>query len=312
MVMAFNLFDMFNYIGYFFGYILWFFFEITKNYGISIILFTILIKLILVPFSIKQQKTMAKSSKISVKQKELQKKYANNKQKLNEETAKLYSEEGINPMGGCLTSIFPLVLMLGVYYSVLNPLQNTLHIATSKISDAISMLQSIPGIGVTFGSRYGEIEIIKLFPFVKNDLTMFSGEEMENIGNFYQGFDFLGLDLLSTPQTSSWKTGMWLVPLLCFLSSVATTYLMQKMQGSQMQGQGCMKYMMYAMPLFSAWIAYTVPAAVGFYWIISTVLGFGQSVLLNKYYNINVLNAKNEAARIALRRQQEENMTPIK
>lgn len=296
---------IFNYIGYLFGYILWFFFEICKNYGVAIILFSVVIKLIMFPFSIKQQKSMAQTARLSAKQKELQKKYGNDKQKLNEEIAKLYQSEGVNPMAGCATSILPLLMMLGVYYSVINPLQNTLHIAAAKVSSAISMLGTIPGVGNSFNAHYGEIEIIKMFPFIKDSLTMFSPQELQDIGEFSQGFNFLGLDLLGTPSASTFSSMLWLIPVLCFVSSFATTFVMQKMQGSQMQGQGCAKYMVYFTSVFTAWISYTVPAAVGFYWIISTVLGFVQALIMNHFYNVNHLNAKQEAARIALRLEEE-------
>lgn len=299
---------IFNYIGYFLGYILWLFFDLLNNYGLAIILFTIVIKIILFPFSIKQQKASIANARLSKKQKELQKKYGNDKQKLNEEMLKMQQEEGINPMGGCLTSIAPLFLMLGVYYSVIHPIQNTLHIAIDKVNSAVNVLSTIPVIGNSFNSMYGEIEIIKLFPYIKNQLTMFSSDEMFRIEEFSKGFNFLGLDLLATPSMSPFSSMLWLIPVLCFLSSVLTTFFTQKMQkGPVLEGQGCMKATMYILPLFSVWIAYTVPAAVGFYWIVSTVLGFAQTCVLNKYYNVYTVNAKSEAQRIELLRINENN-----
>ena len=102
--------QIFSWIGNVFGYLLWFFYEFTKNYGVSIILFTIVLKIIMFPFSIKQQKSMAKNTRLQGKQKEIQKKYGDNKQKMSEEMQKLYQQEGVNPMGGCLTSIIPLII----------------------------------------------------------------------------------------------------------------------------------------------------------------------------------------------------------
>lgn len=291
--------NIFNLIGYVFGYILWFFFNIFNNFGMAIILFTIVIKVILFPFSIRQQKSVIANSRISKKQNELKKKYGNDRQKLTEETNKLYQEEGINPLGGCLNSMAPLLLMLGVYYSVIHPLQNTLHIAVNKVNSAVNVLNTIPVIGNSFNSLYGEIEIIKLFPYIKNQLTMFSNDEIFNIFEFSKGFNFLGLDLLATPRGSTFSSMLWLIPVLCFLSYIATTFFTQKMQKNPAaEGQGCMNATMYILPIFSAWIAYTVPAAVGFYWIISTVLGFMQTVILNRYYNIYTVNAKSEAQRV--------------
>lgn len=311
MLMDFIFGDIFNYIGYLFGYVIWFFFELTKDYGISIILFAVLLNLLFLPLAIKRQKTMLDKSRMAEKQKEIQKKYGNDKRKLNEEMSKLYAEEG-NPMSGCLTMMIQPLLLMGVVTCIYKPLQNILHISTSKISEAMSFLQTIPGIGVTFGNNYGEIEVIKLFPFVQDKLTMFSSQELSNMFEFNKGFNFLGIDLLATPQYSSWQTGLWLIPVLSFLSYALSMYITQKMQPMQNTNNGCMKYSFYIMPIFFAWIAYTVPAGVGFYWIVSSIIGIGQNVVLNKFYGVGILNAKREAARIALRREQEKDMKPIR
>ena len=303
--------QVFSWIGNVFGYLLWFFYEFTKNYGVSIILFTIVLKIIMFPFSIKQQKSMANNARMQGKQKEIQKKYADNKQKMSEEMQKLYQQEGVNPMGGCLTSIVPLIIMMGIYYSVVNPLQNTLHIAGDKVSEAMQLLQKVPGVGNLFSGFYGEIDLVKHFGFFKDFLPMFSADEAASISSFGQGFNFLGLNLLDTPQGSSFGSMLWLVPVLCLASSILTQWLMPKITGNQMAMQGCMKWMMFILPLFSAWIAYTVPAAVGFYWIINTVLTFGQTWVLNIFYNADAMIAKQEAGRIALRELEEQKVKMI-
>ena len=125
--------QIFNFFGSILGYLLWFLYTIFRNYGVAIILFTVILKLVMFPMSIKQQKSMASQSKLADKQKELQKKYGTNKQKYNEELAKLYEKEGVNPGSGCLTSLLPFPIMLGIYYSVILPLSNTLHIASGSI-----------------------------------------------------------------------------------------------------------------------------------------------------------------------------------
>lgn len=104
---------IFNFFGSILGYILWFFYYIVGNYGVAIILFTILFKVILFPLSVKQQKSMAVTSRIAEKQKELSKKYANDKRKYQEEVQKLYAKEGAKPGGGCLTTLLP-SLMIGL------------------------------------------------------------------------------------------------------------------------------------------------------------------------------------------------------
>ena len=118
---------IFNFFGSILGYLLWFLYNIFHNYGVAIIFFTIIIKAVLFPFSVKSQRSMASQTKLADKQKELQAKYGNNKQKYNEELMKLYEKEGVNPSSGCLTTLLPLPIMLGIYYSVIMPLSNTLR-----------------------------------------------------------------------------------------------------------------------------------------------------------------------------------------
>ena len=119
--------QIFGFLGSLLGYILWGAFYVIQNFGLSIIVFTLIIKLVLFPFSVKQQKSMAGTARLSKKQKELQEKYANNREKYQEELNKLYEKEGVKPMGGCLTSIVPMLVILGIFYAVAYPLTNTLH-----------------------------------------------------------------------------------------------------------------------------------------------------------------------------------------
>jgi len=307
--------DIFNFFGNILGYLLWFFYTLIQNYGVAIILFTVVLKIAMFPFSIKQQKSMAANSKMSVKQKELQKKYANDKAKLQEETQKLYEKEGINPTSGCLTTLIPFPIMIGLFYTVQNPLANALHLSADGIAKAVAMLKLVPGLGSTFNSQYAQIEIVKHFADLKSQLTMFSASELAKIDSFSHGFRFLGLNLIDTPADSAnifgtiFRSNLWVIPVLCLVSSLITQYFMTKLQpGMQQQQQGCMKYMLYMMPLVTAWFACTVPAAVGFYWIISTLTGFLQTIILNIWYSPADLNAKAEAQRVALLEQGETNM----
>lgn len=309
--------DIFNFFGSILGYLLWFFFILVKNYGLAIILFAVAAKLITFPFSIKQQKTMAATSKLSLKQKELQKKYGNDKMKLQEETQKLYEKEGVNPASGCMTSIVPLLIMMGLFYTVQNPLANALHLTSAAIDKAVSMLKLIPGLGASFNSQYAQIEIVKHFGDLKPHLTMFSGDELSKIEQFSHSFTFFGLNLLDSPADGAnvfgtiFRSNLWIIPVLCLVSSLLSQYFMNKMQPGMQQQQGCMKAMFYVLPLFTAWLACTMPAAVGFYWIISTVTGFLQVIVMNIWYSPADLNAKAEAQRIARRELEEAVKKPL-
>ncbi len=299
---------LFNLIGGLFGYILWSAFYLTKNYGIAIILFTIVIKALLFPFSVKQQKSMAANARFQIKQKEVMEKYKNDRAKANEEITKLMAKENISPTAGCMPMLAPMLVLFGIYYSVINPLTNTLHIASDKVSTALGSISALPGIGTTINGRYGEISIVKYFSSLQNYLRVdgkpiFSGRDAESINEFSQGFNFCGLDLLATPNQSSWESMLWLIPVLCFLTSVGSMIIMQLINGTKMQG--CMVLMIVMMPLFTAWIAYSVPGAVGFYWIVSNVLGFVQSLIMSKFYSPSIMEAKAEAQRVVLRLEQE-------
>lgn len=299
----------FNFIGNIFGYILWAAFLLFKNYGVAIIIFTFILKVVMFPFSIKQQKSMAANARVQAKMAEIRKKYGNDKAKFNEETAKLYEKEGISPTGGCLTSFAPMLFMLGVYYSVVNPLANTVHVASDSVTKITEFVTKMPGIGAKMATFYGQIETVKIFPAIKQYLTAdVSASDIANIEKFNSGFNFLGLDLLSTPNGSGFKSMLWIIPVLCLVSSWLASFLQMKITGTGNNTQGCIKYMILLMPLLSAYIAYNAPAAVGFYWIISTVLGFFTTVVLQHWYSAPIMEAKAEAARVALLEDEEKNV----
>jgi YidC/Oxa1 family membrane protein insertase len=138
---------------------------------------------------------------------------------------------------------------------------------------------------------------------------MFSPSETENILNLNQGFNLFGLNLLATPKNSPFESFIWLVPVFCLIIQILTTYFSQKMQGPQpMQAnQGCMKLMMYGLPIVFVWLSLGIPAAVGVYWICSGLMDFAQRLIIMKFYNNYAIAAKQEAARIERRLIEEKN-----
>jgi YidC/Oxa1 family membrane protein insertase len=288
-----------------FGYVLWWLFNLTKNYGFAVILFTLVTKLLMLPMSIKQQKFTASNARVNLKREELQKKYKNDKQKLREELFKLQQKEQINPLGGCLASFLPIILLLIIYYAIINPTANMLHISNEKINEAVKVLTQLPGFENV--KQYHQIEIIRAFPANQEQFAMFSPNEAQGILSLSKGFNLFGLDLLMTPKGTDFLDFLWLIPLFCFLTQIISIYFTMKIQGTQVPtGQGCSKYMMYFSTLITVWFAYIAPAAVGFYWIISNIFSFFQTMFLTKYYNTQAVGARDEAARIARRILEEE------
>ncbi len=302
--------QIFGYIGWLLGYILWGAFFVFKNFGIAIIVFTIIVKAALFPFSLKQQKSMAGSARMAKKQQELREKYGNNRQKLQEEMNKLYEKEGVKPMGGCLTTIIPMIILLGIFYAVAYPLTNTLHIDGAKVTEALTLANSIPGYTHTVGNAtYQEVSLLRIFPQIQGYLTdIFSAGEIASINEFAGGFNLFGIvDLLAVPSQFGFWSWYLLFPVLCFVSNVGSSFIMQKMnsQNQAMQQQGCMKAVIYLLPLFSAWIAFNVPAAMSFYWIISALLSLVQSIIISKVFSPAHMTANAEARHAALMFEQE-------
>lgn len=298
---------IFEFFGSILGYLLWGLFYIFQNFGVSIILFTIIVKVILFPFSVKQQKSMAKTSRLQVKQREIQKKYANNKEKMNEEMQKLYQKEGVSPGGGCLTSLVPMFIMLGIFYSVAYPLTNTLHIDKEVVESAIKSISSYPGMSdLSVDGYYPQIKLISALsqnPEIIKDLF---ANYADKIAMFVDGFNFGGFNLLEVPKDHGFASVYILIPVLSFVSSIGAQIVTMKINGTGQQQNGCMNIMLYGMPLFSAYIAYSVPAAVGFYWICSSLFSLVQTLVMGKFYSPAKLIAKEEAQHVALLEQNEE------
>ena len=296
----------FGTIGYFicipFAALLRLFYNLTGSYGVAIILFTLAIKLILLPFQMKSKKSMVRMSRMSGKMKEIQKKYANNQAKMNEEMQKFYAEEGVNPMSGCLWSFLPLPILLALYSIIRQPIthfmmlgedvvQKLVTAATAAGVDMSAIVQMKDGAavvvdGVTQLSPYGQIGLAKVASSMP-ELT--SGID----GWINMNYSFLGLDLSSTP----WDTvstfaisgvfiGMLLIPLLAGGSQLLFSHFTMKQQpGMDGPGAGSTKTMMYMMPLMSVYFAFIMPAALGVYWIAQSLISMVQELIMGKFYN---------------------------
>ena len=178
-----------------FGYILNFMYGIVNNYGVAIIIFTILLRLILLPFSIKQQKTMKKTAKVQEKAKIIQEKYASDSVRQAQELQALYKEENVSPFSGCLFSIFQLFIILAMFWLVSSPLTYMRHVEADKINKYVEQIQEEGG-----QVRYREIAVIKNFRDKDPEIDI--------------NMNFLGLDLSDVPweNYTNWK--VFIIPVL--------------------------------------------------------------------------------------------------
>ena len=223
---------------------------------------------------------------------------------------KLYEKEGVNPGSGCLTTLLPFPIMLGIFYSVVMPLSNTLHIAGDTVAKATDYISRIPGASASGLGLYQELQIIKHFDVLRPNLTMFSAADIDKIEFFSKGFRFLGLDLLASPQGSGFLTFLWIIPVLSLVFSFGTQFYTTKTMGGSTQ-TGCTKAMMYVFPLISVYWAFIMPAAVGMYNIVSILTSFIQTLVMNKYFSAEQLAVRKEAGRAVALELAEGNVRPL-
>lgn len=307
-------------IGYYicvpFAWLVRLFYDLTNSYGVALILFTLVIKLIMLPFQMKSKKSMMRMSRVSGQMQELQKRYAKNQAKLQEEMQKLYEEEGVNPMSGCLWSLIPFPILIALYSIIRQPIthfmmlsKDVLQTVVQSAADAgvnltnIVMMDKATGTpvlkdGLYQLASYGQINLVKAV----QEMGLSTPE-----GWFDMNYNFLGLDLTATPWeyvknfTFTWAViGVILIPILAGLSQFVFSKLTMKTQPqADAAGGASMKSMMYMMPLMSVYIAFIMPAALGVYWIAQSVFSLIQEAILNKTFSAKL--SEEEEARFQAR-----------
>lgn len=307
-------------IGYYicvpFAWLVRLFYNLTNSYGVALILFTLVIKLIMLPFQMKSKKSMMRMSRVSGQMQELQKRYAKNQAKLQEEMQKLYEEEGVNPMSGCLWSLIPFPILIALYSIIRQPIthfmmlsKDVLQTVVQSVADAgvdltnIVMMDKVTGApalkdGLYQMAAYGQINLVKAV----QEMGLSTPD-----GWFNVNYKFLGLDLTATPWeyiksfTFTWAViGVILIPILAGLSQFVFSKLTMKTQPqADAAGGASMKSMMYMMPLMSVYIAFIMPAALGVYWIAQSVFSLIQEAILNKTFSAKL--SEEEEARFQAR-----------
>lgn len=307
-------------IGYYicvpFAWLVRLFYNLTNSYGVALILFTLVIKLIMLPFQMKSKKSMMRMSRVSGQMQELQKRYAKNQAKLQEEMQKLYEEEGVNPMSGCLWSLIPFPILIALYSIIRQPIthfmmlsKDVLQTVVQSAADAgvnltnIVMMDKATGTpalkdGLYQLASYGQINLVKAV----QEMGLSTPE-----GWFDMNYNFLGLDLTATPWeyvksfTFTWAViGVILIPILAGLSQFVFSKLTMKTQPqADAAGGASMKSMMYMMLLMSVYIAFIMPAALGVYWIAQSVFSLIQEAILNKTFSAKL--SEEEEARFQAR-----------
>lgn len=283
-----------------FGYLLNFLYNLFNNYGIAIIVFTILLRIILIPITVSQQKSMKKNAKVQEKMKEIQKKYKNNPEKLNQETIELYKREKVSPFSGCLSSIIQIILIISVFWLVSKPLTYMKKVDSNKVNEYIEQIKTEDG----KASAYPEIQIIQTK----------SAEDSEVAINM----DFLGLDLSKVPNQNLKDIKVYIIPILYVITSFVSIKMTNNMQDKAKEKkkadkekkaaenkendeekaliseeeakseeaieamQDMTKSMNYMIPIMSITIAFIAPLGLALYWLVRNIAMIIERIIINK------------------------------
>ena len=290
-----------------FGYVLNFIYNLVKNYGVAIIIFSVLVKLLMIPISIKQQKTMKKSTKIQKKMKEIQFKYKNNPEQLNQATMELYKSENMSPFSGCFSAIAQIILLFAVFYLVRSPLTYMKKIDGDVVDKYAKIIREND---LSTNSAYPQIEIIREIDNIRNlrnnindneeqnaDLSEINDDELDSL---YINMDFLGLNLAQVPTRSSdWKA--YIIPVLYVLVSIISMRITNPTTKKQEEPEEneneksltkpeddfdpmaqMNKNMNMMFSIMYVAVALVAPLGLALYWLMNSLLMIIERLLLNK------------------------------
>lgn len=303
MLLAFKLSDI---ITVPFGWLLSILYDLTTNYGVALILFSVLVKLILLPMTAKGKKSMMKMARLTPRVKALQDKYADDQAKQSQAIQDLYKSEHVSMFGGCLWSFVPILILFPLYNVIRHPIVYMLHESMENAELIVGAIREAAPELIGANTYYAEMNAAHLIPkFVEEIRAVLPNVSDATLAGV--NFSFLGLDLGKIPQFNifgwdayNWANiGLFLIPLLSAGSQVLATFISNRMNNSVITDKNGVqdeeaakesdqaksgKVMMWMMPIMSLWIGFTVCAALSLYWLASGVISILADVLLTSHY----------------------------
>lgn len=290
-----------------FAKLLLLFYNVTGSYGVALILFGLVVRLILFPVFLKGRKGMLSMSGLAEKQRVLQQKYARDREKYSRELQKLYEEEGVKPSSGCLWSFLPMPFLMILYAIIRQPLTYLMNMNQDHFNAVSNLLY-----GNVLDYKNKQLQMAQDV-FLNHDKIVAAIPELAGMPQI--DFTFLGVNLSETPHFLFWRAedvgaafGLWLIPVISALLGVVSMILTNKINAVVLHTQKTMDQSsmmtMVIMPLFSLWICFTLPAALGVYWIANSLFAMLQEVI-----NIPFLRSflkKQEEERVQRREQEKE------
>lgn len=295
---------MFKFIQIPFGYVLEFFYGFFHNYGIALILFSLAVKVILLPLSMKQKKSMMKTSRLQPKVKQIELACGDDKQKYQQEVNQLYKDEGVSMMGGCLWSLLPLLILFPLYNVIREPLQYLLHLTDSQVESVKAAFAAAKDIDVKKVDAYWQYAAAA-------DMATYGKGIVENVKSI--NFNFLGINLGEQPSWKFWTMRSWseigglLIPIVSGGLNYLAMFISQKTNDTVITDDAgnkdaasataqTGKAMTFMMPLVSVVFGYIMPLGLSIYWIAQSVLGIVQDYFLTKHYR-KIYDAEDEIKR---------------
>ena len=299
-----------GFISEIFGYLLDWLYNVFNNYGIAILIFSVILRVILIPITIKQQKSMKKSAKLQAEMSEIQKKYKNNPEKLNQETIELYKREKMSPFSGCLSSILQIIIIFSVFWLVSQPLTYMKKIDKDLIEKYSNEMKES---GYNANNSYIQIATIDYaetkYQEIEKQLEQEDVEHKEELKQKQDDYnklrlnmEFLGIDLSKVPTQSLNDWRVYVIPVLYVLTSIASIKITTATQKNKQkksivvsedgenneevdpteQMQQMSNSMMYMIPVMSVMIAIIAPLGLALYWLSSNILMIIERLIINK------------------------------
>lgn len=291
-----------------FGWALSGLYQLTDSYLLSIVLLTLIVRLLLLPASVSQQKNSAKQVRLNTKVNKIKQKYAGNQQKIQEETQALYQREGFGAANmGCAPMFVQLIVMLGLYEVIYSPITYVLRFSKEKVA----ALQTAFEVVVEGNKNQRGIELQILNKVTENikGLAGISAEDVSELNTLKDNFMIGGIDLTAQPDHSN-PGLLWIIPILAFLTAMMSSifmYIKQRKQNPEMAKNPTMGCMTFMSPVMSLVFTFMFPAGVGVYWIISNIFSFIQQVVLTYVYSPKKVIAQQMVDETVVRRSKENN-----
>lgn len=292
-----------------FGWALSGLYELTDSYLLSIVLLTLVVRLLLLPASVSQQKNSAKQVRLNTKVNKIKQKYAGNQQKIQEETQALYQREGFGAANmGCAPMFVQLFVMLGLYEVIYSPITYVLRFSQEKVTALQNALKVVVE-NSSKNSRGVELQILNKISSAFQGTSGVSAEDVNELVTLKDNFLIGGIDLTSKPDSSD-PSLLWIIPILAFLTAMLSSifmYMKQRKQNPEMAKNPSMGCMTFMSPVMSLVFTFMFPAGIGVYWIISNIFSFIQQVVLTYVYSPKKVIAQQMVDETVARRSKENN-----